>query len=60
MKEFFCGDVVQGCTAKFEAPDENGILQAVAAHAAQDHGITQVPAELVDQVRALIRETAKA
>ncbi len=60
MKEFFCGDIVQGCTAKFEAPDENGILQAVAAHAAKDHGIIEVPAELVDQVRALIRETAKA
>jgi predicted small metal-binding protein len=57
MKEFFCGDIVQGCTAKFQAPDDASILQAVAEHAHLEHGIADVPTELVDQVRALIRDS---
>lgn len=54
MKQFRCGDVVPGCLGVFEAADEQGILTAVAAHARQDHGMSEVPDELVDQVRARI------
>ena len=55
MKRFACGDVVPGCNAKFTAPDENGIFAAVAAHARADHGLVEVPAELVAQVqRAMV------
>jgi predicted small metal-binding protein len=54
MKRFACGDVVPGCHARFTAPDENGILAAVAAHAARDHGLSDVPAELVAKVRRAI------
>ena len=54
MKSFSCGSVVPGCTAHFTADDEQGILAQVAHHAREDHGMTEVPAELVDQVRAAI------
>jgi predicted small metal-binding protein len=54
MKTFACGDVVPGCTAQFTAADESAILGLVAAHATADHGLTTIPAELVDQVRASI------
>jgi predicted small metal-binding protein len=54
MKSFACGDVVPGCGRAFTAPDENGILAQVAAHASADHGLTEVPPALVDQVRARI------
>jgi predicted small metal-binding protein len=54
MKTFACGSVVPGCTASFHAETENEILAAVAAHARDDHGLTDVPAELVAQVRANI------
>ncbi len=54
MKSFSCGSVVPGCTATFSAPDEDGILAAVVAHAAADHGLVHVPAELVARVRANI------
>lgn len=50
MKKFRCGDVVPGCTAQFEGT-ESAILSAVAAHAAADHGLDEIPAELVNQVR---------
>ena len=54
MKAFACGDVVPGCTHSFTAPDEQGILAQVAAHAGADHGLTEVSPELVEQVRAAI------
>ncbi len=60
MKQFSCGDVVPGCKAVFQAEDESGILAQVAHHASHDHGMTSVPAELVQQVRGQIREVAAA
>ena len=54
MKSFSCGSVVPGCTAHFSASTEEGILEQVARHAREDHGMTDVPAELVQQVRSNI------
>ncbi len=54
MKTFACGAVVPGCTASFTAETEEGILEQVAQHARQDHGLTEVPDELVRQVLANI------
>lgn len=56
MKTFWCGAVVPGCEARFEAEDEAGIMEQVAQHAAEVHGMQEVPDEVVDQVRAGIRE----
>ncbi|MGN6245705.1 MAG: DUF1059 domain-containing protein [Motilibacteraceae bacterium] len=50
MKKFRCGDVVPGCTVSFTGT-EDAILADVAAHAARAHGLTEVPPELVLQVR---------
>jgi predicted small metal-binding protein len=58
MKSFACGDVVPGCTAKWLCSTEDELLAEVAAHARQDHGITEVPAELVDQIRSKIHIAA--
>ena len=54
MKTFACGSVVPGCTATFSAPTEDGILEQVARHARDDHGLTEVSDDLVAQVRANI------
>jgi len=54
MKSFSCGAVVPGCTATFSAETEDGILEQVARHARADHGLDEIPAELVAQVRANI------
>ena len=51
MKQFACGTVVPGCTATFEGEDEGKILEQVAEHARQDHGMTEVPQSVVEQVR---------
>jgi predicted small metal-binding protein len=58
MKSFACGDVVPGCSASWLCSTDDEVLAAVAAHARQDHGIVEVPAELVDQVRSKIRIVA--
>lgn len=50
MKQFRCGDVVPGCTRAFVGSTDD-ILLSVAGHARADHGLTEVPAELVQAVR---------
>ncbi|WP_129337597.1 DUF1059 domain-containing protein [Cellulomonas endophytica] len=50
MKAFRCGDVVPGCGRAFRGTEEE-ILGEVAAHATHDHGLVEIPAELVAQVR---------
>jgi predicted small metal-binding protein len=54
MKSFACGSVVPGCTATFTAETEEGLFGQIAEHARVDHGMHEVPAELVEQVRAKI------
>ena len=54
MKVFACGDVVPGCAHTFTAADEAGILAQVAGHAGADHGLTDIPPALVEQVRSHI------
>jgi predicted small metal-binding protein len=52
MKQFACGAVVPGCTAEFQGESEDDVLQQVAVHAREAHGMTDVPEEVVAQVRA--------
>lgn len=54
MKKFACGDVVPGCEASWVCSTEDDILSNVAAHAAADHGLVEVSADLVAAVRANI------
>ncbi|WNV75131.1 DUF1059 domain-containing protein [Geodermatophilus sp. DSM 44513] len=55
MKQFACGDVVPSCGRTFSAPTDDDILVAVAGHARDDHGLSDIPPALVAQVRAAIR-----
>jgi predicted small metal-binding protein len=56
MKEFWCGAVVPNCSKRFRAENENEILSQVAEHARNDHGMKDVPPEVVAKVRAQIKE----
>jgi predicted small metal-binding protein len=55
MKTFTCGAVVAGCTASFSAETEEGILEQVAVHAREEHGMTEVPVDVISQVLSNIR-----
>lgn len=54
MKSFACGDVVPGCNARFVCKDEDEVLVQVARHAAEAHGLSDVPDSVVRSVRANI------
>jgi predicted small metal-binding protein len=57
MKRFACGDVVPDCQATFELRTDDEILWAVTRHAADVHGMSTVPAAVLDQVRSRIVAT---
>ena len=56
MKEFRCGELVPGCGAKFESESEDELFEQISAHARDEHGMDEVPPEVVDQIRARIQE----
>ena len=49
-----CGDAVPGCSARFEDESRDRILEQVAAHARDDHGVVDVTPEMLDAISANI------
>ncbi len=60
MKQFCCGDVVPGCSATFQASNEESLFAQIAAHAQRDHNFVEIPAALLPQIRASIRDVNAA
>jgi predicted small metal-binding protein len=56
MKEFACGELVPGCDAVFRSESEDQLFEQITAHARDEHGMDEVPPEVVDQIRARIQE----
>jgi predicted small metal-binding protein len=54
-KRIACAEVVPDCPFTASAPTEEELMQKVAAHAAHDHGITEVTPELAAKVKAAIK-----
>jgi predicted small metal-binding protein len=50
-----CNDIVPGCAFTATAETEEDLIQKVAAHAAHDHGVTEVTPELAAKVKAAIK-----
>ena len=57
MKRFACASVVEGCDGVVTGETEDAILAAAASHAAEVHGMTELPPEVVEAVRARITDT---
>jgi predicted small metal-binding protein len=49
-----CGDAVPGCSARFEEDDRERILQLVAVHAQEAHGVADVTPEMLEAIGANI------
>lgn len=60
MKEFSCAEVVPDCTHAFSAESEAELLEQISAHAREDHGLDEVPPEVLDVIRARLAEQASA
>jgi len=56
MKQFACGTVVDGCEGVVTGETDEEVLEAAAAHAAEAHGMTDVPGEVVEAIKAGITE----
>ena len=50
-----CAEIVPDCPFTASAATEEELLQKVVAHAAHDHGITEVTPELAARVKAAIK-----
>lgn len=55
-KHIACGDLVDGCAWKADAPTEEELLQKVVAHASSAHDVKQVTPELAAKVKGAIQE----
>jgi len=54
-KHIACAEIVPDCSFTASAATEEELLEKVVAHAAHDHGITEVTPELAAKVKAAIR-----
>lgn len=54
-KHIACNDVVNGCAFQASAGTEDELLTQVTAHAAKDHGVTEVTPELAAKLKAAIQ-----
>ena len=54
-KQIACNDVVSGCAFKATSETEDELIKQVVAHAAKDHGVTDVTPELAAKVKAAIQ-----
>lgn len=52
MKKFECNTVVSGCDGVVTGETDDDVLAAAAQHAAEAHGMTEVPDEVVSAIRA--------
>ena len=50
-----CGDVMPGCTSRFENDSKDALMTDVAVHAKADHGITEITPEIASAVESKIR-----
>ena len=52
MKKFECNTVVSGCDGVVTGETDDDVLAAAVQHAAEAHGMTEVPDEVVSAIRA--------
>lgn len=49
-----CGDVMPGCSARFEDETKDGLMAKVADHASVDHDLSEITPEVQAAVEAKI------
>lgn len=56
MKQFACSVVIPSCDVVSRGEDDGAVLAKVAAHAEADHGMAELPPEVVASVRENIED----
>jgi predicted small metal-binding protein len=60
MKQFYCGAIMHDCETRMIAPTEDDLLRSVDTHARVDHGMTDIPESMLDEVRQNIHDVEPA
>ena len=60
MKTFECGTLVPGCTWHTQAEDSAEVVRRTAEHLRSAHGEEQVRPNLVDEIKARIKDVDRA
>jgi predicted small metal-binding protein len=55
-----CNDLMPGCSFEARGDSEQEVLAQAAEHAKTAHGLSEISAELAEQVRGAIREDDQA
>lgn len=55
-KTLRCRDVGMDCDYEAHGTSEQDVLQQAAAHAKADHGMDQIPAEVLAKAKSVIRD----
>jgi predicted small metal-binding protein len=53
-----CGDVMPGCSARFESTDRDQLLSDIGSHAATVHGITSITPGMLSTIEGKIAVAA--
>ena len=53
-----CNDLMPGCPFEAKGDSEDEVLAKAAEHAKTAHGISEIPAGMLPQVKAAIRDEA--
>jgi predicted small metal-binding protein len=53
-----CNDLMPGCAYEAKGASEAEVLAQAAEHAKTAHGIAEIPAGMVPQIKAAIRDEA--
>jgi predicted small metal-binding protein len=56
MKALHCDDLMKGCDFVARGDTEDEVMQKAAAHAKNDHGMQSISPEMVQKVKAAIRD----
>lgn len=53
-----CGDVMPGCSARFENTSRAALMNDIAQHAGTDHGITSITPDITAAIDSHIQTVA--
>ena len=56
VKVLNCAEVVPGCAHTMQGETEDEVMKQASAHAAAEHGMTDISPELAEKVRARIKD----
>lgn len=59
-KTLKCGDVVPGCSTEIRGDSEQEVLAKAAEHAKTDHGLENIPSDVLSKVKAAIHDEPEA